>query len=330
MTSASLVSTQTPVRSSSTTASQTASTPLPVLDVLNNVITVTNYINAIQSAALPAAITTNPQYASLATDYANWQYTIWAQYYEGLVDGNIVAQAEQINTLVQTGVDFPQSVYAAVVNPGSTATPAVIALCDDVANQVAAGSAYVSQLLTIAQGIQGADKAKLAALNAIVDTLNTQFDQMEQQLTDKAIDNTKEAVVTFITVSVAVATDEDPVEPLAKGVAQVGTDIVEELMLSDEINATLGQLETAWKALDEETLQLAQINLIINRLNQVVNQTSKAITALNAIVDDWQTVCDTINESPAIWQSSGLSQLTEWASRMNNVNFATVPVQTVS
>lgn len=328
MTSASLVSDKRPIESPLTTVPQDAGAPLPVLGMLNNVITITNYINAIQAAALPSSITGDPQHATLVTGYADWQYGIWEEYFEGLVNGNMLAQAEELNELVRLGVD--QSSFSSVVSPSPAPTPTVVSSCDDVANLITSGTTYVSQLLTIAQGIQGADQDKLNALEAIVTTLNTQFGKLEDQLTDKAIDNTKEAVVTFINVSVAVGTEKDPVGPLVKGVAQVGTDIVNELILSADINSTLAQLEAAWLALDEETLQLAQINQIVNRLNQVVTQTSAAISALNNIVNDWQTVCDVINGSPASWLNSGLSQVAEWSNRMCNVTFVCVPIQTVS
>jgi len=329
MTSSPFVATDRPAKSPLTTVSQDASAPLPVLDMLNNVITITNYINAIQGAALPSSITGDPQYAALVTEYANWQYEIWEEYFEGLVNGNMIAQAEQLNELVQLG-DDDQSSFSAVVGPSSAPTPAVVSLCDDVSKLITSGNTYVSQLLAIAQAIQGADQAKLKALDTIVTTLNAQFSQMEDQLTDKAIDNTKEAVVTFVNVSVAVGTEKDPVAPLLKGVAQVGTDIVDELILSADIDSTLAQLEAAWLALDEETLQLAQINQINTRLNQVVTQTSAAISALDNIVTDWQTVCDVINGSPANWLNAGLRQVAEWSSRMCNVSFVRVPTQTVS
>lgn len=315
-------------KKSGSAAASNAPAPLPVIDIANNIITVSNYLSAIETATLPASITGNPAYGTLTTEYSNWQYDIWAQYFEGLVDGNIIAQVQDINNLIADGIT-EQSVFIATINPEQAPTPTVISLCDDVTNQITQGNTYLGQLQAIATSIQGADQEQIAALNKIVNTLSAQFDTLEDQLTDKAIDNMKEVFVTVINVSVAVASEKDPVEPLAKGVAQVGTDIINELMLSSEINDTIAQLQAAWSALDAETLQLAQINLLIKRLNVVLNNTSKALDALNNIVNDWQLVSDAINDTPANWTSSGLAQITEWASRMGRITFSGSVVQTI-
>lgn len=50
---------------------------------------------------------------------------------------------------------------------------------------------------------------------------------------------------------------------IAKGIAQAGFDVVTDLMISSEMSTTLAQLETAWNELDEVTLQLAKINLVL-------------------------------------------------------------------
>lgn len=315
---------------SSPVSSTAPATLLPVLDILNNVIVVTNYLNAAQSATLPAFITSDSQYAQLVDDFTAWQETLWEQYYEYLIDGGILAEVEQIETLIGTGVDFPPAVYASVFSPSGGVVPDVINSCDQVASTIAQGAGYVASLLTIANSIKNADQQKIAALNSLIATLNTQFNQMEQQLTDKAIDNSKEAVVTYVEVGVAVASEKDPIMPLVKGVAQVGTEVVQELVLTSEIQTTLNELEAAWNELDEATINLAQVNLVINQLNEVVSDTSVAVTALNAIENDWQTIVAVTDDSSSTWESTGLPQLTEWAKRMSNVNFVFAPVQQVS
>jgi len=304
-------------------------TPLPVLDILNNIITITNYLSAVQSASLPSVITSDPTYATLATEYTDWQYLLWEQYFEGLVNGNILAQAQEINNLITDKIT-DQNVFMAVTTPKPATTPSVLLSCDEVASRISDGLPYVSQLQTIADSIKNADQQKIDELNKIIDQLNKEFDDMEQQLTDDAIDNSKTVVVTVINVGVAVATEEDPISPLVEGVAQVGTDIIKELLLSSQINAVLSQLEDAWNQLDQVTIQLAQINLIINRLNQIVSETSETVTALNNIVNDWQTICDTINEPSGDWATTGLPQVTEWADRMSRVSFYTNITQTVN
>ncbi|MEO8671800.1 MAG: hypothetical protein ABI411_10835 [Tahibacter sp.] len=304
------------------------SAPLPVIDIGNNLITCCTYLSAVESATLPSVVTDDPQYAALATAYADWQATVWEQFYLSLLNAGVLAQAEVMNNLVSDGIN-QQLVYADVINPSGGPTPTVIALCDDMGNQVMAGEVYVSQLSTIVQGIQGADEAKLTALNQLVNTLNSQFNALENQLTEKALDNSKQAFVTVIKVVVETVTEEDPIEPLLEGIAQVGTDIIEELVLTQEIQQTLLQLESAWAELDEVTLQVAQLNLVLNRLNAVVSDSSATMAALGALVDDWQTISDVITGSAASWQSGGYEQVAEWASRMVRISFPTPVTQTV-
>lgn len=310
------------------TTTKTQATLLPVLDILNNVITINAYLSAVRSAKLPDSITSNPSFNNLVTDYTKWQYNLWEQYYISLVDLNIVAQAQEIKNLLGDGITT-QSVIIDILNI-SEDTPSVISLSDDVATQINDGTPYITQLEAIANQIKHADKEKIASLTKLVDTLSSQFDQMEDKLTDKAIDEGKDLIVSVINVAVAVGTEQDPIDPLVKGVSQVGTDIVKELILSSEINNTLIQLETAWKELDEETTKLAHIELLITRLNKVVGETTKTITALNAITTDWQTISDTVNSFPSDWTNSGILQVTEWSNRMSRVSFAGAISQTVS
>ncbi len=308
---------------------QNPSNLLPVLDILNNLITINSYLSAVQSAVLPSAITSNASYQTLVTDFADWQFTIWEQYYVGLVDANIVAQANVIDTFAQDGIS-DQNVYVSVINPENEPAPTVVSLCDDVANQISGGISYLTQLQNIASSIQGADEQKIAALNAVVNSLNTQFDQQEQKLTDDAINNTKDLVVSVVNVAVAVGTDQDPIAPLVKGVVQLGTDAISELVLTADIQNTLNQLEVAWAELDEESIELAQINLTITKLNNVVTQESAALTALTNIANDWQTISDVINDEPAVWLNGGFKQITEWSDRMTRVRFGNAAVQNIS
>lgn len=308
----------------SKTAAQPAGidTPLPVLDIVNNIISITNYLSAVQSAQLPDAIVNDPSYDIIVTDYSDWQYVLWEQFFEGLVNGDIMAQAQEINNLLTDGIT-EQNIFIGVITPPPASTPSVILNCDAVSNQINAGLTFVQQLQGIADQIKNADQAKIDQLNAIISVLNAQFNKMEQELTDEALDNSKEAVVTVIKIGVAVATEEDPIEPLVEGIAQIGIDIIKELVLSSEINETLSQLEDAWNKLDEDTILLAQMNLIISRLNTIMDDTSETLNALNNIVNDWQIIANVINDSPASWASTGIQQVTEWANRMSRVSFYT-------
>jgi hypothetical protein len=304
-----------------------ANNPLPVLNIGSNLIIITDFLSAIESANLPSTVVS--QNPTLANEYAIWQESIWDSFFESLLNGGILAQALEINNLITDGITN-QSTLQSVMISGPSAVPTVISMCDDMLNQISAGNSYLTQLQTIANQIKGADQQKIAQLNKIVTTLNTQFNSLENELTKKALDSGKEVVITTIDVGVKIATEEDPIAPLIKGIAQVGFDVIDELIISSEINDTLLELETAWAALDEDTLQLAQINLILNQLNEVLNDTSKTISALNNIVNDWQEVYNVIStDTPEQWKKTGISAITEWAARMNRIQFGTAS-QTVS
>ncbi|UXI70200.1 hypothetical protein [Tahibacter amnicola] len=302
--------------------------PLPVIDIGNNLIVCCGYLAAVESASLPSLITGDPQYSGLATAYADWQTSAWEQFFVGLLNAGVMAQAEEVSNLVSAGVT-EQSAFQSLFTPAGSSVPTVISLCDDMASQVLAGETYVQQLTSIVQNIQGADEAKLAQLNGLVNQLNAQFDALEEQLTEKALDNSKEAVVTVIKVGIAVATEEDPVEPIIDGIAQIAEDIVEELVLTREIQQTLLALEAAWTELDEVTLQVAQLNLILQRLNLVVSDSSDTLNALNGLVNDWQVIVDTVNGSPSHWNDAGLPRLTEWASRLLRISFPSPVTQII-
>lgn len=301
---------------------------LPVVDIYNNLITVSNFLAAIQGASLPSAVVSaNP---ALATEYADWQVSVWESFWGSLLNEGIMAQAQEIKNLINLGITDQAAYQGTITNPNDD-LPTVIDLIDDVLSEISAGNTYLTQLQQVASQIKGVDQQKIDQLNTIVNTLNSQFNDLEDQLTETALDNSVEVFVTTIEVAVAVATEEDPISPLVKGIAKLGSDIVKELMLSAEINATLLQLETAWEALDEETLQLAQVNLILNQLNTVLTETSQTLTSLNDLVNEWQTIADVIdNDSPTDWQNEGLPQLKEWSTRMCKVQFYGLVNQEVS
>ena len=304
----------------------TSAAPLPVLDICNNLITVTAYLSAIQSARLPdAVIASNP---GLATDYVNWQTNIWQQFFVSLMNIGILTEAEEVNAFVNDSIT-DQQVYQDVFSETSNPVPTVISLCDDMLDQITLGNNYVAQLESIADAIKDADKEKIAQLDKIIATLNAQFNALEQKLTDTAIDNSRQAVVTVINVSVAVAGEQNPIAPLAKGIAQVGFDVVTELMVSSEMTATLAQLETAWNDLDIVTLQLTKIKLVLKQLHAVISDASETVTALNNIVNDWQTICNATGATAADWTATCYPQLAEWAARMVRVQFYGSVTQTV-
>lgn len=302
---------------------------LPVVAIGNDLATCNTYLAAVQAATLPDVIVDDPQYATLATAYRNWQNTVWEQFYLGLLDAGVMAQAGEMNTLIGDGLQ-QQSLFQSVVVPVAGATPTVIGLCGDMADQVQAGETYVQQLTAIVEGIEGADEAQLAQVQQLVNTLNSQFESLEDELTEKALDNAKEAVITIIKIGVNVATDEDPIDPLIDGVVKIGTDITKEVVISAEINATLSALIAAWNELDEITLQVAQLNLILQRLDAVTADTSETLAALADLGTQWQRICDVIGGPAELWEHGGFELVKTWCERITRLSFPLPVTQIVS
>src|SRR6188768_290729 len=149
-------------------AIKTYATPLPVLDICNALLTISSYLSAIQNATLPQCVqTANP---TLATKCVAWQESIWQEFYEGLVDATILAQAEQIDQLIEDGVTV-QSAYQAAIATPSCPVPTVISRCDDVLSQITTGVGYAAQLRLIASQLQQADQQQVEALEKTVATL---------------------------------------------------------------------------------------------------------------------------------------------------------------
>jgi hypothetical protein len=73
-------------------------------------------------------------------------------------------------------------------------------------------------------------------------------------------------------------------------VIKLGQDAINELVLTAEINQTLGQLESAWAALDTATTNLTQITLTCNQLKAVTDDASDTLAALQNLSNDWSTV----------------------------------------
>jgi hypothetical protein len=76
------------------------------------------------------------------------------------------------------------------------------------------GQPLLQQLEAIAQTIEGADLKAVAQLTA---TLETQFDQQEDTLTQSAIDSGLDVVSTAVDVVLAIGSEGEDIEPLVKG-----------------------------------------------------------------------------------------------------------------
>lgn len=296
--------------------------PLPVIDLLNNVITINNYLRVVQTAQLAPSILSNPAYATLVQNFKKWQYQIWDEYFEGLIDDNLTSQPEQIAKLYTLGITNQEEVKS-VLFPSAGAVPGVVSLCDDVSTLIGQGETFVTQLDEIAKSIQGADKDKVAAFQAQSDALQTEFNQQEDKLTEDSIKSAFDVISCAIDVAVAVGSEGDAIQPLVKGVTKIAEDAVTELELTATINQTLQSLESAWEALDEASAELALITQTVNQLNAVVTESSDALKALDAIVQDWTLVANTATESLADWESTGDQAMNEWSARMIKVAFTT-------
>jgi hypothetical protein len=298
------------------------SKPLPVTDLLNNVITVNNYLRASQSIKLAPYILDNPAYDNLVQNFNNWQHAIWSEYFEGLIDDNLTAQPQEIAKLYDINA-VTQGEINGILFPSGGSVPGVVSLCDDVSSLIGQGEQIVIQLQGIANTIQGADQKLVDTLQNIADALQGEFNEQEDELTDDAINSAIDIVACVINVSVAVGTEGDAIQPLIKGITKVATDVITELEITDSINNLLNELESTWELLDQASMDLAQINMTLNQLNTVVEESSTALTSLDAIVTDWTKVADTSTESHKRWIDTGKDAMDEWSSRMIKVAFTT-------
>lgn len=301
---------------SETTTSPT--TPLPTIALLNDVMTVQGFLRAVSQAALPAVITGDPQYATLVSDYDNWRYNLWAEFWEGLLSGNITPQSRTIQTLFDDGITDIGTMHGILYDGATILT---VSACNAVADLVNDGQPLLASLETIAEGIEDADKAAVARLTTLADKLSTQFNKQEDELTQKAIDTGADVVVTAIDVAVAVGTEGEDIAPLIKSVIKVGEDVIQELVLTQEIKKTLGELETAWADLDQASADLAQITLTCRRLKAVTDDASATLTALQDLSDRWSTVAAVTNDDAGQWQNGGRDALQTWAGEMNQLTF---------
>ncbi|MFP4519043.1 MAG: hypothetical protein ACLFQ5_06280 [Oceanicaulis sp.] len=293
--------------------------PLPVLDVLNTLITVNNYIMAATSARIPPLIRDDPAYAATAQEFSNWQEDVWESYYMGLIDAQILAQAREVDEYFKKGIAERGIIHEVFYGDGDI-TPTVVSTCDEVAGEISRGQPLLGTLEQAAKSIADVDKAKIEALTATADRLNKLFDEDEQKITDGSFKIAEDIFATVIDVGVQTAIDEDPIAPLVKGVTQVGKDVICEIALTTEVRQTLAELTKVWAELDEETAAYAQMMMVFQKLDNVVKLQSATLTALSGLVDDWSTVVAASDKDA--WSSGGEAALREWADRVNRVNFA--------
>jgi hypothetical protein len=292
--------------------------PLPVVSLLNEVMIIQGYLRAVTQTNLPAVISQNPRYASLVTHFSDWQQDLWSEFWEGLLSRNIMAQSEEIDDLFDDQVTDESILHNVLYDD---VVPRVVALCDDVAEIVTRGQPLLQRLEAIAKSIEGADLQAVARLTTLTATLESQFDQQEDTLTQSAIDSGRDVVSTAVDLAIAVGSEGEDIEPLVKGVIKLGQDAINELVLTAEIDQTLGQLKSAWAALDGATAKLAQITLTCNQLKAVTDDASDTLAALQDLSNDWSTVAAVTTVSADDWANGGSAALQEWAARMLRVSF---------
>jgi hypothetical protein len=293
------------------------SNPLPVISLLNSLMTVNAYLQSATNTNLPPIITKNQQYATLVTDFTDWQENLWAQFWEGLSAG-ISAESTQVNSLFQDGVD-EETIMNSIFYDGSAGI--VVSQCTAVANLVAQGQGLLTQLNQIAASIQQADKTAVENLTKLVDQLQDQFAQQEDELTQDALDSATEVVSTAVDIALAIGSEGEDIEPLIKGVIKLGTSAINELTLTSEINQTLSELETEWAALDQATTDLTQITLTCNQLKAVADEASETLDKLQSLSDDWNSVAASTQQSADDWSAGGSMALQQWAAQMVKLAF---------
>jgi hypothetical protein len=295
--------------------------PLPVIDILNNAITLNNYLRSVCTTTLPAAISgTN---APLVDQFVTWQNALWDEYFLGFLDSNLIAQVSEINQLYALSIASAQTVQGVLYPPSTPTVPGLVDLCDDLADLIGQGNGLCTSLEQLAQSIQNADQQKVNALLSAANALSSQFDDQEDKLTQQSIDTGIELVGTVVDVAVAVGTEGEEIEPLIQSVTKLAQSITTEIALTADINNTLTQLESAWLALDEESAILAQVTLAVNKLKAILDATSAVMTALNDISNDWSLVCSATQCDAATWQSTNSTLVQSWATQMGRVTFAT-------
>lgn len=292
---------------------------LPVISLMNSIMTVQGYLSAVTGTVLPPVIRQNEQYASLVTQFTDWQEDLWSQFWEGLVAAGVVAESIEVSGLFGDGI-IAQNVFQSVFYDNNL--PVVVAQCDVISNFITRAQPLLAQLEAIAEAIENADKQAVEQLKALVDQLQQQFEKQEDTLTSDALDSAVDIVATAVNVMIAVGSDGASVQPLVKGVIKLGTDVVNELVLTGEINQTLDQLESAWAALDAATTALAQITLTYKQIKAVLGDASETLTQLQNLSNDWNNVASTTQQDAANWQDQGCASLQQWAGLMLKLSFS--------
>lgn len=296
------------------------SDPLPVISLMNSLLSIQAYLRSATTAKLAPVVVNDPQNSQLVTNFLNWQEDLWALFWQAFVAGGIVEESGEVNTLFGENVTDQQSMETVFFRGGPT--PHVVTLCDDLTNAVTQGQSLLTQLEGIANSIQSADQQKVDQLTSTATQLSEQFDQQEQTLTQGALGAATDVVATAVDVAIAVGTEGAAIQPLVKSVIKIGSDVINQLNLTDEINNTLGLLEAAWESLDQASADLAQVTLTCTQLEAVTNDASPTLSALTSFSNDWWTVAQATQVSASSWSGGEQAALQSWAAQMVRMSFS--------
>ncbi|MDJ0834933.1 MAG: hypothetical protein QNK37_00370 [Acidobacteriota bacterium] len=299
---------------------------LPVIDILNNLITVNNFLMASQALKLPKAVTDNPDNEKTVHDFREWKQTIWQSYFEGLLNAQIVPQADEINQLYNLQAATQEGIQGILFEEGNP-VPIVIAGTDQLAKLLAQGEPILGDLKAIAESIKHADEKEVAEISKTVKQLNESFDQDQQKFNQTILSAGTTLIATVVDVSIDIAAEEPPIKPLIQGVTQIGKDVITEIKLTRESIDLLEQLEDQWAALDAATAELAQMRMVVDQIDQVVQEGSFVFDVLSRVAADWQRVASVAKESHKRWVAGGSDAMEEWAARMSLAGFSSATMQ---
>ncbi|MFM0069149.1 hypothetical protein [Paraburkholderia aspalathi] len=295
--------------------------PLPVVTIVNDLMTIESYLYCANTIKLPLVITQNPQYGTLITNFGKWQYALWSEFWQSLLSSNVVSQSNQISQLFQLKVALEPTVHNVFYGSKESTTPIAVSICAQLGKTIQDGQSLLTQLEAIAKGIQNADRKQVEQIAKQIAILQAQFDEQEEKLTKGALGLGKDLVATIIDVVIAAGTEGDMLKPLKKGVKKIAEDTIGEVKLTRQISDTLNELEAEWVELDEATANLVQITMICNQLKAVTDDSAPAKKALEDLAANWNTVASTTTVGLKEWESGYSAALKEWADQIILVSF---------
>ncbi|TWB44661.1 hypothetical protein FBZ91_101132 [Nitrospirillum viridazoti] len=293
--------------------------PLPILEFCNRLIALARCLSALRSGRMPAFVAR--QAPGLAAEYGFWQNTLWKGFHQGLIGHGIIALALNCRQLVREGRGDRGRYQALVSRPGA-AGPAIHALFDVVANQLAMGASYVGHLRGIARHLgsvmEGDD---LTRFRAIMATMEGQLDAASECLVGNLLAEGGPIVVAITDIGLAAGGNGAILT--ARGIVQIGPAVARPSPVPADVLATARLALDWWAGAEPALRQAAQLILMIDRLADATARQSFAMDTLAAIRNDCRQVCAMIDTGPPDqWADAGLRRLADWADAMMRIEFA--------